>query len=203
MSEKSIDETASAAGITDNEQRLAILRRQNELIADDEKRKAEQDQQTADKEKQKEEKERQQLIEAKMATGLGRDDAEKAVNSDLAQQKAAADKAREEKEKAKEQKQQQQQQREVEKLTEDVEKEDDGKGDEKELAELGALVEGLLAMTQPSAVEDEREAVAGAAQQDGLRREEAARDRGGEESQATATQDGRRTRRGASHSVCE
>ena len=132
------------------------LRRQNELIAEDERQKAEQEKQRAAKKKEKEEKDRQQRIEAKMATGLNSDDAQKAVDADIAQQKAAAEKQKEEKQKAQDKVDELKQKQEVEKLTEDVEKEEDGKGDEKGLAELGALVEGLLAMTQPSAVEVER-----------------------------------------------
>ena len=131
------------------------LRRQNELIAEDEKRKAEQDKQKAEKKQEREQKERQQKIEAKVATGLARDEAERTVDSDIAQRQAAAEKQKEEK-KVKEEAAEARQQQQVEKLTEDVEKEQEGKGDEKDLAELGALVEGLLAMTQPSAVEDER-----------------------------------------------
>ena len=135
------------------------LRRQNELIAEDDKRKTEQEKQKAEKQKQKEQHDRQQKVDAKTAAGLSTADAKKAVDADTARQQAAAERQREAKKKrvrAKEEAEEAAQRREVDQLTDDAEKEAAGKGDEKELAELNALVEGLLAMTQPSAVEAER-----------------------------------------------
>ena len=131
------------------------LRRQNELIAEDEKNEAEREKQQADKKRAKEKKQRHEAVEAKVATGLSSGDAQAAVDSDIAEQKAAAA-ARKEETAAVESKQELAQQRqEVDKLT-GLDKDEEGSGDEKELAELGALVEGLLDMTQPSAVEAER-----------------------------------------------